>query len=162
MCTSEYEPVCGANGTNYTNACLAQTQGIIIAHTGVCAPAEQKQAVTENKNSAPENSGAQAEKNVASENQTPSDPAGWLGILKDFALSAPRSNPPAFIEKCAFSGNTSYYSSPGCDGCITTLYNKDGDVICYPSNDLDNTCPAYFTGAYRANYCAKVWKDNRP
>ncbi|MBI4992714.1 MAG: DUF333 domain-containing protein [Candidatus Magasanikbacteria bacterium] len=161
-CTNEYEPICGANGITYTNTCLAQVQGIIISHTGVCAPTEQKQVVIENKNSTAENTSKNAEKIAAVDNQNTSDPSGWLGIIKDFALSAPKSNPPAFIEKCAYSGNTTYYFSPGCDGCATTLYNQNGNIICYPSNDLDNTCPAYFTGAYRANYCSKTWQDNRP
>ncbi|MBI4427391.1 MAG: DUF333 domain-containing protein [Candidatus Magasanikbacteria bacterium] len=154
-CTNEYEPVCGANGINFTNSCLAQVQGIIISHTGVCAPAEQKQIAQDNPS-------GQTEKIVTVDSQNTTDPSGWLGIIKDFALSAPKSNPPAFIEKCAYSGNTAYYFSPGCDGCATTLYNQNGNIICYPSNDLDNTCPAYFTGAYRANYCTKTWQDNRP
>ncbi|OGH71758.1 MAG: hypothetical protein A3C74_01030 [Candidatus Magasanikbacteria bacterium RIFCSPHIGHO2_02_FULL_44_13] len=160
-CTNEYEPVCGANGTTYTNTCLAQVQGIIITHTGVCAPAEQKQTATENKNSAIVSNSAQTKKPTAAVSQSANDPSGWLGIVKDFALSAPKSNPPAFIEKCAYSGVDSYYFSPGCDGCVTTLYDKNGKIVCYPSNDLDNTCPAYFTGAYRSNYCSKVWKDER-
>lgn len=158
-CTNEYQPVCGADGVNYTNACLAQTQGIIIAHTGVCTPAEQKTTaadITPNNKT----NGQTTQDNQPAKTTDTSEP-GWLTVVKDFALSAPKSDPPAFIEKCAYSGNTSYYFSPGCDGCITTLYNKDGKVTCYPSNDLDNTCPAYFTGAYRANYCAKVWKDSR-
>lgn len=160
VCANDYEPVCGANGINYTNACLAQTQGIIIAHTGVCAPAEQKMTAddTPTKNL----TSGQTEINSQPDKTTDTGEPAWLTVVKDFVLSAPKSNPLAFIEKCAYSGNISYYSSPGCDGCITTLYNDDGDVICYPSNDLDSACPAYFTGVYRANYCAKVWKDGRP
>lgn len=159
VCTNEYEPVCGANGINYTNACLAQTQGIIISHKGVCKPSELKQPENTIDSSAPAVN--QNKSNTTVENQDAVD-TGWLGIIKDFALSMPKSNPPAFIEKCVYSNNPIYYSSPGCDGCVTTLYDKTGKVICYPSNDIDNDCPPYFTSVYRANSCSKIWQDSRP
>lgn len=165
ICTNEYEPVCGANGVTYTNTCLAQVQGIIISHTGACSQAEQqKNEPQKNPTADSVNSSAnsQTKNTISTDGNTSTNDLGWLTVTKDFALSAPKSNPPAFIEKCSYSGNTSYYFSPGCDSCITTLYNKTGNIICYPSNDLDNTCPTYFTGAYRSNYCTKVWKDNRP
>lgn len=158
VCTNEYVPVCGANGITYTNSCLIQTQGILLSHTGVCTIIEQEASKIETANTKPTDAAPLIE-TILPANDT-GDP-NWLPVVKSFVLSSTKSDPPAFIEKCAYAGNPVYYFSPGCKDCLTTLYNKNGSILCYPSNDLDNTCPAYFTGAYRGNYCTKLWKDDR-
>lgn len=159
-CSMEYDPVCGADGLNYTNPCVAQAQGIKIAHKGVCVNKdiieaqdnEQAVKITENKN------GAQTTETVIVEKLSPEN---WLPIVKDLVLSSPPSDPPAFIEKCAIAGKTYYFRSDGCASCFTILYNTAGEPVCYPSNDINGSCPASFDKAYRSKYCTRVWQDPR-
>lgn len=159
-CGADYEPICGADGLNYTNLCVAQAQGVKIAHKGVCVNKdiieaqdnEQAVKITENKDSA-QTTGAVIVEKLSPEN--------WLPIVKDFVLSNPPSEPPAFIEKCAIAGKTYYFRSDGCSSCFTILYNTAGEPVCYPNNDMNGSCPASFDKAYRSKYCARVWQDPR-
>lgn len=36
MCTMQYQPVCGCDGRTYSNACVAASNGMSIAHAGEC------------------------------------------------------------------------------------------------------------------------------
>ena len=159
-CSMEYEPTCGADGLNYTNSCVAQAQGVKIAHKGVCInkdiieAQDNEQAVktAENKENTQTTEAVIVEK---------LSPENWLPIVKDFVLSNPPSEPPAFIEKCAIAGKTYYFHSDGCASCFTILYNTAGEPICYPNNDMNGSCPASFDKAYRSKYCTRVWQDPR-
>lgn len=159
-CSMEYDPVCGADGLNYTNSCVAQAQGVKIAHKGVCINKDIIEAqdnelavkITENKD------GAQTTETTIVEKLKPEN---WLPIVKDFVLSNPPSDPPAFIEKCAIAGKTYYFRSDGCASCFTILYDTGGEPVCYPSNDIDSSCPATFDKTYRAQHCSRIWQDPR-
>jgi hypothetical protein len=36
MCTQQYDPVCGCNGKNYSNACMAALSGVSVKYFGPC------------------------------------------------------------------------------------------------------------------------------
>ena len=36
LCTEEYQPVCGCDDQTYSNACMAASQGVSVAHEGSC------------------------------------------------------------------------------------------------------------------------------
>ena len=36
VCTMQYDPVCGCNGKTYSNACVAQSRGILRWEPGAC------------------------------------------------------------------------------------------------------------------------------
>lgn len=39
-CTMQFNPVCGADGETYANACIASVYGAAVAHPGLCLPFE--------------------------------------------------------------------------------------------------------------------------
>jgi len=153
-CSNEYKPVCGADGINYTNNCLAQIQGIKIIHDGVCTNREM--TIIQQENTAENKQTEQKDSPIIISNED-----DWLPILKDLILTSPSKQTPSFIEKCQISGKTYFYYSEGCSTCFNAVYGSNGQIICYPQNDLDNSCPINFNRSSRLNNCTRIWQDSR-
>jgi len=153
VCTNEFKPVCGANGINYTNTCVAQVQGIKIAHQGVCTKSDSNIFINDNV--------IEPNKDGRTEIDNTPTSVEWLPIVKDFVLASPPVSPHAFIEKCEILGSTYFYLSGSCANCSPEIYNKDGTIICYQNNDLNNSCPMSFTKQNRTKYCERIWQDTR-
>lgn len=160
VCTTDYNPVCGANGINYTNSCVAQAQGIKIARNGVCL---NKDIINAQENE-PAIKTAESKGEIKTTNNIIIEklsPESWLPIVKDMVISNPPSDPPAFIEKCTVAGRTYYFRSDGCTNCFAVLYDIGGIPVCYPNNDINSDCPASFDKTYRSKYCTRIWQDPR-
>jgi putative hemolysin len=155
VCTNEFEPVCGADGISYTNICLAQIQGVKIIHKGVCINAEAPVGSSVVSN----NAGGSAP--AVQSTGSASNVNEWLPVVKEFILSMPKSTPAAFIEECSITGVKYYYRSDGCADCFSTVYDRNGETYCFPSNDIDNSCPMKFTKPNRVKYCERIWQDPR-
>lgn len=169
-CKDDSPPVCGANGKNYANVCIADIHHVSILHEGLCTPDEQAKFAL----SVPTVPGAPT--TPGSPSPTPDAPtlpistnkldvatqqnAAWLALLIDFSEAAGKKNPPAFTEKCTYDTDTVYYHSDGCPTCFSVLYSNQGNVLCYPNNDMNKNCPAYFNVKNRKNNCTVIWKDS--
>jgi len=149
-CSQTYEPVCTKNGITFTNQCIAQKQKAVVIHTGPCLKEETSTDYSET-----------SKKTTSEESSSEISLPDWLPILSDLITSEPVSDPPAFVEKCIYGSNIVYYQSSGCTDCYSTLYNTEGEVICFPNNDTTGSCPSYFDQNDRGYYCDKIWTDTR-
>jgi len=161
-CSTEYLPVCGQDQVTYTNSCLAQIQGIIISHEGSCIESNlTTPAPIINSGQKTVSTKTTVEDSFSDLPPTADTSAlNWMAIVKDFMLSAPPNNPRSFIEKCNYSGAVYYFQSDGCADCFSILYNENGDTVCYPSNDLNGSCPGSFSNKNRPG-CTRFWTDER-
>lgn len=158
---SETDPVvCGANGQNYTNRCAALIQKITIAHDGSCTKKEQEAAMP--------TTDAAAEQQVASEvviNEedkttpttdlpTKAPEATWIPLLQQIVRSTAKTTPATTIDSCVIDGEYYYLLSAP----LAVLYNADGEVSCFPKNDMTGECPENFAPQTQ---CTRLWTDKR-
>jgi hypothetical protein len=83
----------------------------------------------------------------------------WLETLISLNDTTSQAGKKTFIERCTFSDTTVFYQGEqSTDGStFSTLYNAQGDTLCYPSNDFAGTCPSYFIESQRSASCRLVW-----
>jgi hypothetical protein len=90
------------------------------------------------------------------------DRPGWLAALVAQLEREPVANPPAFIARYQYKGDTVYYLPPRCCDVAGELYNAAGSVICGPDGGLtgrgDGRCPDFFTERKDESI---VWRDTR-
>lgn len=162
-CGSEDPVVCGADGRNYTNRCVAELQHIAAKHTGVCTAEEQAETFTPTDlvSSTPV---------VAPGGTSPSDSptpgekvetVDWLPLLYQLTLTRGKETPRASVEKCDVDGAVTYHYQEGGGNPFTVLYNDSGTVQCFPKNDITAACPTFIKENKRTQYCKEIWRDPR-
>lgn len=152
-CPQTYEPVCTENNITFTNQCIAQKQKAVIIYTGPCIKEEETTINYIETN--------QEKTEIIEDAPTEISLPDWLPILTDLITSEPANEPAAFVEKCIYGTTVVYYQSAGCIDCYNTLYNTNGEVICFPNNDTTASCPSYFDQKNRKYYCEQIWIDTR-
>jgi len=164
VCTITDPVVCGADGKTYINHCSAEKQNVVVKRQGNCAD-EQTNNIQPTNPLFPDNPVTKNSNPVATTNPvtTPSTNTNldWLKTATDILGSGLVNNPRAFIEKCNYGGTILYFASEGCTNCFTTLYTENGSILCYPNNDISNSCPTYFNKSNRSKNCSLYWKDKR-
>ena len=86
----------------------------------------------------------------------------WLGPVIAELEREPVANPPAFIARYEYKGQTVYYLPPRCCDVPSTVYGPTGTILCSADGGLtgkgDGRCPDFF--AERKNERI-VWRDER-
>jgi uncharacterized protein DUF6970 len=99
--------------------------------------------------------------NPAAPDSNSSMPA-WLTTLIRQSEAQPVANPPAFIARYDYKGQTMYFLPQRCCDIMGVLYRPDGSVACHPdgglSGTVDGRCADFF--AERRNERI-VWRDAR-
>ena len=71
----------------------------------------------------------------------------WLATIIDQLEHPPVSNPPEFIARYEYQGQTVYYVGPRCCDIPSTLYIAAGTVLCAPDGGFtgsgDGRCPDF-------------------
>ena len=147
ICSQSYDPVCGKNGITYSNACMASVNNIEIKYEGVCLETQTEENVAQE----PVNTTAVITK----------EKPDWLDLIIDLSRTESVQSPRSYIDKCAYSSDILYYQFGGGNNSYSTLYNKDGQAICSPSNEINNDCPDYFKAGDRSRNCKRIWTDDR-
>lgn len=162
-CGSEDPVVCGADGRNYTNRCVAELQHIVAKHTGVCTAEEQAETlvpsdpVTSTPGTVPGSTSPSQSTSPNIKAETPD----WLPILYQITLTSGKETPRASVEKCDADGTVVYHYQEGGKRPFTVLYNDSGTVQCFPQNDMTAACPTFIKENKREQYCKEIWRDPR-
>lgn len=151
---SEIGPVCGENNHTYSTKCIADRTGVKIAHKGKCKISEDRFRKKENagSNNTPknisENSNEDDNKQEVGKNQPPE----WLdGVMALFSTDLKQDK--AAIKKCELENNVYYLSESNKD--YNGIYDKEGNIICHPSKNINQSCPKDIT----ESNCQVVWNN---
>lgn len=160
-CTLDINPVCGDDGYSYANRCIATLQNVTILHEGKCDPSNRPQPSddTTTDPETPDPVPLPPSNNTPGNNDTTQPPATnpngdplWLDVLTDLARQEANSQHTT-IESCSINGKQMYLKAGNCPTCFSILYNKKGNVSCFPDNDLRGNCPGNFSLANKASQC---------
>lgn len=98
---------------------------------------------------------------VAPDSSTDSVPA-WLTALIHEAEAQPVANPPAFIARYEYKGETVYFLPQRCCDIMSVLYRPDGTVACHPDGGFrgagDGRCADFFRERRNERI---IWRDAR-
>ena len=86
----------------------------------------------------------------------------WLTAVIRQLETQPVANPPAFVARYEYKGETVYFVPQRCCDVMSVLYRSDGVVMCQPDGGFtgkgDGQCPDFF--AARRNEFI-IWRDPR-
>ena len=100
--------------------------------------------------------------NNCDQSVSPSDNPGWVNELIEKYKSEPVGNPPQSIWSYTYNGQTVYYVPPQCCDQFSSLFDKNGILICAPDGGFfpggDGRCPDFFQNRKDEKV---IWKDPR-
>ena len=86
----------------------------------------------------------------------------WLNNLISEFANQPVGNPPQSIWQYDYLGQRVFYVPPQCCDQFSTLYDKNGNVMCAPDGGISGTgdgkCSDFFE---RRTNEKLIWKDTR-
>ena len=86
----------------------------------------------------------------------------WLTALVRQSEAQPVANPPAFIARYDYQGQTVYFVPQRCCDIMSVLFRSDGSVACHPDGGLkgigDGQCPDFFRERRNEQI---IWRDAR-
>ena len=89
-------------------------------------------------------------------------PPAWLTTLIQQLESKPVANPPAYVARYEYKGETVYFVPQRCCDVMSVVYRADGAVMCHADGGFagtgDGRCPDFF--AARRNERI-IWSDPR-
>lgn len=181
FCETSVHPVCGIDGRSYSNECFARLNGVAISNDGACQDVQFIESAVVNsyivkreKDEGQPNSTDPATGVVGkpvdapAENQSPQIAPSqarpqhaplpdWADIPISLIAQSDRVI-SATLEECNLTGTKVYVQTEGSNQGFAVMYNENGSVICYPTNDVDNACPGNFNYERRASICSVVWE----
>ena len=100
-------------------------------------------------------------RNPAAPDPASTSPA-WLTTVIRQLETQPVANPPAFVARYEYKGDTVYFVPQRCCDVMSVVYRSDGAVLCQADGGLtgkgDGRCPDFF--AERRNERI-IWRDPR-
>jgi hypothetical protein len=86
----------------------------------------------------------------------------WLTTLIRQLETQPVANPPAFIARYEYKGDSVYFVPQRCCDVVSVVYRSDGAVICHPDGGFagngDGRCADFFAER-RSEHI--IWRDPR-
>ena len=99
--------------------------------------------------------------NPAAPNSSSASPA-WLTAVIRQLETQPVANPPAFVARYEYKGDTVYFVPQRCCDVMSVVYRSDGPVMCRPDGGLagngDGRCPDFFAERRSERI---IWRDPR-
>jgi hypothetical protein len=84
----------------------------------------------------------------------------WLTELVRQSEEQPVANPPAFIARYDYQGQTMYFLPQRCCDIMGVLYRADGSIACHPDGGLtgtgDGKCADFFVNRRNERI---IWRD---
>lgn len=169
-CPTDVIPVCGEDGRSYANSCFAQLNHVAVAAQGACKGIEDLSPTKSDSyivRKTPAKSNTQPSADTTEKPTQASVPSGavtsvestrgaqWLDLPISLLDQSDRIE-YATMEECTLGRETVFVHTEGKTQDFAVLYDEGGSVICYPKNDIDDTCPKGFDFDRRS--CSIVWK----